>query len=403
MGKRRHSDHHRAEPIAPTPTADVPDTDPLNDVVAAAIADREASFTLGDALRLPPVIRATNLITSVAAQFPARLYRDNIPAPEQPQIVRRPTPFRTRNEFVSESVMALLTLGEAFWLVGDYDGDGRPHFASVLPNREVTIEWDQRRILPIYKWRGEDIDAYSTRPRLKHIAINRHPGELHGRGPINEALPYLAALQAAELYAAGWFTTGGIPSILLYMDKEDLTGKKSRELKAAWLEAHSTVQPTPAVLSGGVKAEFPGVNPSDMQLQEARDAGATIVARLVGIPPALMIVQTTGATIVYQNAAGAITELVKATIAPLYLNPIEQAWSDLVGSRAVVRFDYGELQRADVAARFSVYSTGIPLGILDAQEARGLEGWPTDTPQVSAAYQPTPQPSEIPTSVAVPA
>lgn len=376
----------------------------LEDALAAQIAERTATFTLRDALELPPVVRAVNLIASVAGAFAPTLYRDGIPVPtsEQPRIVRKPAAFMSRPEFVTQTVLALATVGEAFWLLGEYDDDGRPHFATVLPNADISIEWDERRIIPQYSWRGEPIDAYSTRPRLKHIPIGRYAGDLHGRGPVNEALRYLAHIAAAETYAAGWFLTGGIPSVILGTEKE-LNDQKSAELKRKWIEAHSiTASPVPAVLSGGIKAEFPAVNPQDSQLQQARDAAATTVARLLGIPPALLIVQTTGATIVYQNAAGAMTELVRVTIAPTYLTPIEQAWSDLVGSRSAVRFDYAELQRADIQSRYAVYSQAIPLGILDAADARRFEGYADAGPIESSVYRPTPQPIELPSSIEVP-
>jgi phage portal protein BeeE len=65
----------------------------------------------------------------------------------------------------------------------------------------------------------------------------------------------------------------------------------------------------------------------------------------------------------------------RATVVPLYLAPIEAAFSQLVGDDASVRFDLGELQRLDVAARWSVYDAAIRLGVLDADAVSRLEGY----------------------------
>ena len=112
-----------------------------------------------------------------------------------------------------------------------------------------------------------------------------------------------------------------------------------------------------------------------------------------------MLIETSGSTITYQNATAALGELVKGTLAPTYLSPIELAWSDLVGGRASVRFELGEIQRADVEARYRVYAQGIGLGVFDATEVRTWEGLPpVGTPAVNPALAPMPQPREIPAS-----
>ena len=93
----------------------------------------------------------------------------------------------------------------------------------------------------------------------------------------------------------------------------------------------TAVEPTPAVLSGGIDLDVPDIDPQKSQMQEARDYGNTVVSRLLGIPAPLLHVSTSGATITYVGAAGAIEELVKATLAPTYMPPLEFA---LRGARA---------------------------------------------------------------------
>lgn len=127
--------------------------------------------------------------------------------------------------------------------------------------------------------------------------------------------------------------------------------------------------------------------------------GAAVVARILGIPAALLHVETSGATITYTNPAGALEELVKSTIVPLYLTPVEQAWSELVPPTMAVRFELGDLQRADIAGRFAIYQQGIASGIMTAEEARAYEGWSTTNTETGHTFDPEPVPQPVPVEV----
>ncbi len=363
----------------------------VEDVIAEATEARETTFGLADALRLPPVIRARTLLTSQAAQLTATMYRGGVPAPEQPLIVTRPG-LTTRQEFIAQTVAGLVDVGCAYWRPFEYNVDGVPRRVTVLPHDEVEVTWDRDRVFRLYAWRGHPLDAESTRPEIVHIALNRGASELHGHGPITDGLPYLAPVEAAELYAAGWYGSGGVPSVTLRTPVGmEVDTEKSAAIKAAWMTAQASPVPTPAVLAGGIEDHYPGVDPQSSQLQEARSYGATVVARLLGIPGPLLIIESHGSTITYQSAPAALSQLVKETLAPTYLAPIEQAWSDLVGARAVVRFDLAETQRADIAARYAVYREGIELGIFTADEVRTWEGLaPRGDLGVTPALRPSP-------------
>lgn len=369
--------------------------DGIHAAIAAAIEERRRSFGLPQALRLPPVVRAVQLIAGTAASFLPLVYSGGVSLEAQPRIVRKPDPFRTRYDFVYQSVAALVSdrYGECFWRLLDHDDAGLPRAALLLPNAEVRVQWDARRILPTYHYRGQELIRDVD---VKHIALDRRPGELHGRGPIYEALDYLYPVHAAELMAGDFFASGGVPSTVL-TSSVALTEGEAATLKAQYMNTRADAAGGPAVLSGGLGLEFPGTDPQKSQLQESRAYGATIVARLLGIPAALLHVETSGATITYQSAAGALEELVKSTVAPMYLAPLEQAWSELVPSSEAVRFDLADMQRADASSRFALYAGAITAGLLTVEEARGFEGWgPLGSNDASHTYDPVPS-LEVPT------
>jgi HK97 family phage portal protein len=317
-------------------------------------------------------------------------YRGGVPVPEQPRLLTQPAPFGTRYQFLYQTIYSQLAMpgsagtgGDAYWLIVDRDDEGLARAAIVLDPDEVVVSWDADRFLPEYTWRGQRQDR-----DLVHLTIGRPPGELHGRSPLIAGLPALSVVAAAEAYALGFFTTSGVPSVDILVPGK-VTADEAIRLKAQYQAGHNVGEP--AVLSNGIDTKYPNVDAQRAQMQESRAYGATIVARLLGIPAPLLHVETSGATITYNNAGGALDEFVRATAAPVYLAPLEGYLSALMPRTQTVRFDTGELSRIDVAGRFNVYQAGIAAGVMTPAEARMNEGWPTDTPIAAApAYAATP-------------
>lgn len=339
----------------------------------ALIAERTAAFTMADARRLDAVIRAKSLLTSIAASYLPLAYRGGMAMEEQPRIVSKPDPFNTRYDFVAATVDSLIDEGCAFWrLVGGGDGQ-RPTGAYVIPHDEVEVTNPSRGLVPLYRWRDQplrlDVD-------IKHVTIGRKAGELHGRGPLREGLDALATVKAAEDYARGWFNGGGTPPVVIKSAPGTgrLTPAEAALAKTKWIESRASLG-EPAVFGGDWDISFPTTDPARSQMQEARSYGATVTARLLGIPAALLHVETSGATITYTNPAGALEELTKSTIVPVYLAPIEAHWSELVPGRTSVRFDLNDMQRADLAGRAAIYQAFITMGAMDPAEVRAAEGW----------------------------
>lgn len=379
-------------PPAPTPLlqeSEASRTETLaatTEALYAIIAERVAAFTIADARKLDAVIRAKSLLTSIAASFLPLAYRDGLAMDEQPRIVSKPDPFNTRYDFVAATVDSLIDDGCAFWrLVGGGNGE-RPTGAYVIPHDEVEVTNPSRGLVPLYSWRGTplrlDVD-------IKHITIGRKAGELHGRGPLREGLAALATVKAAEDYARGWFNGGGIPPVVLRHMAGSLTAQEATAAKSKWLESRAT-NAEPVVMGKDWDLTFPTTDPARSQMQEARSYGATVVARMLGIPAAMLHVETSGATITYTNPAGALEELTKSTIVPQYLAPIEAHWSELVPGRTAVRFDLNDMQRADLAARAAIYAAFTGMGAMTPEEVRAAEGWSPMAQDTAHAFDETP-------------
>ncbi len=359
-----------------------------------------AARTAGGPSTLPAVERGVQLITSAVAQLVPVCYAGGIPLERAPSIVERPDPWSTRYAFLEMTARSMIETGDAYWFLFDADPDpssaGRPRRARVLPSSEVAVEWDAYRFLPTYRWRDRKMTIGTD---LVHIPLAPRVGELHGRSPLLECWTALATIAAAETYAGSWFGGSGIPSGVLTSPTE-LDDLEADKLKAAWLTAHGGPVPTPAVLSGGISWEAEAVDPERSQLTESREHGVASVARLLGIPAPLLLVASSGSSITYANVSQLYAELYRSTVIPLYLSPIEAAWSDLVSRNQTVRFDLGELSRLDVESRVAVESQLVELGVLTAEDVARREGIVSN--QGAPAIAPTPTPLEAPAPPEVP-
>lgn len=375
------ADNYKAEYERSTPSE-------VAQLVNDAIAARQSATTMTAALALPAVQRGVNIITSIGASFTPVVYRNNVPMPDQPRITKRPNPYLTRYDFVSQTLYGLVVDGSIIWIVTARDRFDWPTAVMAVPKDKIVLPDNYNTYTPTIEYNGK----YYKPDDYRVVAINRRAGEFWGRSPLREGLDYLAPVIAAEDYATGFFASGGLPEIVLKAQAA-LTADEAAALKAQFL-ASRTGTPEPVVMSGGVEPSFPAIDPQRSQMQEARAYGATVVARLLGIPAPLLHVETSGATVTYANAQAAVSELTKATIAPMYLNPIEQTWSDLVPSTQSVRFDLAELERADISSRMSMYSTAIAAGVMTADEARALEGWSPTKQDTGKQFDPSPDVSD---------
>ena len=339
---------------------DLTDTS-LATAIRAMIAAAQAALSVDEALALPPVGRGVDLILSHSTGMTAYAVSGaGAQADPQPLIVSNPDPDVDQAEFVNDYVASLLFEGEAvLQLMGE---PARPVGMRVLPAPECDVTWaDAYQLRRQVHWRGERL----ARGSYRLVALRRRPGQLRGKSPLRSMLPYLAGVKAAEDFATSFFASGGMPGVVLKvaqaLDEAQADAARTRYMK-------SRVAGEPSVLSGGASIDTPGTDPEKGQMQQSRAYGATIVSRGLGIPGALLHVETSGATVTYTNPEGAIEELIKGTILPMYLRPLERIWSAAAG--APVRFDTDELQRVNVAGRAAIDAQLVGAGILEAETVR---------------------------------
>lgn len=118
---------------------------------------------------------------------------------------------------------------------------------------------------------------------------------------------------------------------------------------------------------------------------------------MFGIPGSLLEYAQPGSSLTYQNLEGEYTKFVRTCLAPNYLEPIEQAMSDLLTRSTIARFAVAGLLRADSKTRAEVDNILIPLGVKTVAEARAEEGY--EAGDVEYAPMPKSEPSAVPASL----
>lgn len=314
-------------------------------------------------MRVPTISRARDLIASLIAAATLEHYGTAWDGSESQELplaplrwMLRPDPSVTRNFLLAWTFDDLLFHGRATWGVTSRYADGYPSAFTWLPHANLSYP-DQAG--PVWYGPSPYVDFNGTRIPGYDLVQFLSPIESLLSMGTRAVLTARRLDSAAERFAtndipAGWLRqTGGEP-----MSGEDLA-----ELAAAWSEARE--ENTIGALSQDVEWVESSIDPSKLQLTEARSHQALELARVANIPP-YMVGAPAGTGMTYLNAEQARADLVTFGARP-FLDAIEQTLS---GDNVLPQGRY------------------VRLGL--AGWLRNPLGSPSDTPA------PTPSPQENP-------
>src|SRR4029077_10136651 len=135
---------------------------------------------------------------------------------------------------------------------------------------------------------------------------------------------------------------------------------------------------TPRIIDDAIEdiQEF-NTNVQGAQMLDARQHNNGDAARMFGVPGVLIEYATAGSSLTYQNISEVFTLFVKTCLQPNYLEPIEQAMSDLLPRTMKAEFNVAGFQRADQKTRWETYNLAVPvIGQEEAASwAREAEGF----------------------------
>ena len=352
-----------------------------------------------DPLALPTVLRCVKLLTDVACQMRVTVTAGG-QILEPPLWLRRPESFGTRllrqRDIVELAVSSIATRGYAAWkataagaswildpvdparVSGMIDLDGTTRY--MLDGVPVPLAYGPAR-----------------RDGLLLAGFLVLPGRALPIGPLQAARETIGGYADTDAYAARVFRAGNTSGQVLATD-QDLPPEKARAWQADWMAAHADPYTSKIpVLGNGLHLDQTMLNPKDAQWIEAREFGATEVARLMGVPANLLGLPA-GGSLTYATARDNDSAFMRYTISG-YTGSIEDAWSSLLppgrntSEDQRVRFDADPLLAPVTLDRYAAHASALGAGWMTVDEVRALEHLPAlPTPPSVQGGQGDPEP-----------
>ena len=324
-----------------------------------------------EAMSVPAIARARNLISNTIGGLPLFYYLDDELRNESRQIPRLPwmrqfEPGTPRSVTLGYLVDSMLFFGRGYLRVREiYEEDGRPRSFEWIDPAFVTFDVDQ------------------VTGRITRYYINLTPVPFSGVGSLivfvgpDEGILVRGATTirtCVELEsAARHFAESPTPSVTLKNEGMDLPAEQVESLLARWRDSRR--QATVGYLSSALSVQTHGFSPADMTLVDARKFQVEEVARLTGIPP-WYIGAETGSSMTYSNLNSSRRDLIDLSLAPFEV-AIEQRLSmdDVTPRGHHVQFSYNDFLRSTPIERAQLLDALVRNGILSAEEARDAGGF----------------------------
>lgn len=297
----------------------------------------ESLVTRTLAMSIPASAKARNLICSAVSKCPLTLRRDDVELETPGWMVRESAGVAPYHRMVW-TVDDLYHYGWSLWSVMRGAPDPRSGRADILQAYRVPFEWWD--FDPDGNVQITEPDAAPYYPAADEVVLipGSHEGILSfGRVAIRHARDLnRAALKAAEN-----------PSAYLdlhYTGEKPLTEPEINALVARWVKARRGDNGGVGFTNKFVEARELGSYESHLMI-EARNAASVDIARVAGLPAALLDATNATASLTYETTAGRNAEFIDYGLSP-YLDPIAARLSmdDVVPAGQSVRFDTTELR-----------------------------------------------------------
>lgn len=334
------------------------------------------------ALGLTAYYRGVTLLASTVAAMPLKVYRDGTrERVRQRTVLDNPNPAQTPFEF-----------WQTFYANGVSWGNG---YARKYYNRADVVSevWnihpsscELRRVNPSPAvpdgkvFEVTDLDGRMvelTSRDVFHLPyMSPHGGA--GVSPLRLARQVLGISIAAEDTSARFYGSGTMVSGIISTEQK-LSTEQRKSLKDGWREkvAGASNVGDIAVLDAGARFVPLTIPPADAQLLESRRFGVTEIARLLGVPPFLLMdtekSTSWGTGIEQQNIAlrqYTLQGWLKAGEQRITRELLPGGWSS--GSW-FAEYDVEGLLRADSKSRAAFYHQAITDGWMNRNEIRALE------------------------------
>jgi HK97 family phage portal protein len=322
-----------------------------------------------EALGLPVIAGFMSITSSLLLQMPLIGYRtlpdgSQQPISPTPPILANPAPApgRTFVDFITEYLHSMILYGNYVAILGPKNTAGWPEMMLPIPMGQWNVQADQGR-------RWYTINGVEFTPdQVLHVMMNKAAGDLVGKGALQLYKRLIASSVAAEKWAATYFEGGAVPPGVVKHPNPELTQAQADALK---LKMKAVAQEHEwAVVPGGTELEVLNSNAEESQLNETRKLNAQQLAMAMGIPGALLGLDSPSLT--YRNITDVFQQFLTTTVMS-YIVPLEQQLSSQCLPRTTqARFNQAAVLRPDMAARVDLATKAIASGLMTVPEARAF-------------------------------
>lgn len=326
-----------------------------------------------DALTVPAVLRARNLICPTLGGLPVRVHNsDRTTRPYR--LLEQPEEGVPRTVTMTRLVEDLLLDGIGWWKVVLLGYDGFPAVVERLDPSVVFVHPDGKVYVNGAHVPDRELVRFdSPNPALLDAAARA----------IRTCLQLDAA---AARYAAS-------PMPSAYVSPADGVGDPPEKEVQAVMDNFTRALQSRAVpyLGAAMNLHTVGMTPEQIQLAESRQHAVLEIARAAGVDAEDLGVSTTSRT--YFNAEDRRQAFLDFTLGP-YVSAIQDRLSmgDVTPRGTYVKFSFEGFLRTDTKSRYESYDLGLKVGALAENEIRALEDRPDLTPAQRAAARPDPAP-----------
>ncbi|NQX34048.1 phage portal protein [Herbiconiux sp. VKM Ac-2851] len=295
----------------------------LSEVFGSDVAER-LPFTRTEAMSIPAVAKARNLIVTTGSKFPLRALDANGPVATQPTFLYRTDSEVTPFERLAFTIDDLIFYGISLWQV-DRGAAGQITRANWLPMSRWTIT------------EGVVLIDEQPVPESTYILINSH-----WDGLLNVAT---RTLRAARDLENSWAARvrNPVPVTVLSLDSEyNLDPEETEALLTQWRTLRRSPEGAVGYTPAGMTMETFGEVPTDLFI-EGRNAIRTDIGSFLNVPTSLLDGSLSTASLTYSTAEGNRNRFYDETL-PMYLDAISARLSmdDVVPRGQRVAFDLSE-------------------------------------------------------------
>ena len=315
-----------------------------------------------DAMTVPAIARARNIICGTVGSLPIQRYdaagRRLDPSP----LFTQPDPYSPRSTTYTWLADSIMFYGVGYEQVLSVFPDGRPEQVRWIDPLRVSARFNDNSTIII----GYNVDGKPV-PTTGVGSIIAYQGPDEGLlRRASRTIRTAIALETAAKNAAD----EPIPQTVIRNTGPDKPANKVTEILDMWKifrQSRAT-----AFLNSGLDFEVVGFDPKSTQLVEARQFHATEIARAAGIPA--WYVNAESGSMTYSNTEQERRTLVDFSLRPI-LSAIEDRSSmpDMQPPGVHIRFDLDDFLRGNALERAQINQILLTNGVITVQQWQSME------------------------------